>query len=408
MSAGWLAYRGLTACAGLIEPLAGLALTGVERAHWPERRGRSAAPAPIDAWVHAASMGESLAAAALIEGLSREAPRASIAVTTTTVSARARLRSRGLEARLAPLDTPNATRRSFETMRPRRLFVIETELWFRWLERARLLGVPVAFVSARLSERSLVRYRWLGSEAARLVHDTSWVLAQTREDAERWRVLGADPERIAVIGNLKNDGLPRPAADREAARRALGLQADRPVLVLGSVRPGEAGLLAQAWRKLATERTREWQVVAVPRHPNAEAGLRTEAGLEGLDPAAWRWDARLGVLSQYYAVADVAFVGGSLVPFGGHNPLEAAAAGAAVVFGPHHETQLEAVSALRAGEALAEVSDVDSIVATIGRLLADPEWRQALALRASSVAAAERGAVSRALLNLARWKLWPV
>src|SRR5262249_50390537 len=144
-----------------------------------------------------------------------------------------------------------------------------------------------------------------------------------------------------------------PRLDRRAARAALGLERDRPLWVLGSVRPGEARLLARAWAALPAAERARWQVVAVPRHARATAELIDEARRHGVaettnGPAngAWRWDDRSGVLNDYYAAADLAFVGGSLMPLGGHNPAEPAATGAAVLMGAHHAAQAEAVRGL--------------------------------------------------------------
>jgi 3-deoxy-D-manno-octulosonic-acid transferase len=395
-------------------PLALPFLPAGERARWPERLGR-AAPAPADAWVHGASLGESGAVRPLLDALRGAAPHARLHATATTRSGRERLAGFGVPATLAPLDAPAPVRRFFDALRPRRLLIGETELWPHWLIEAARRGTPVAFVSARLSERSLRGDLRLGAPLARLISGAAAVLCQTAEDARRWRALGARAERCEVTGNLKNDALPRPA-DRAAARLALGLDPSRPLCVLGSVRPGELERLAPLWRRLPETARGLWQVAVVPRHPRASAALAREeraaglpvdgAGERAIHPA-WRWDARLGVLRDYYAACEVAFVGGSLAPFGGHHPLEPAGAGAAVAIGPHHEAQAAAVRALEARGALPPIRDEAAALNHLAALLTDDAARASAAAAALAAAEAERGATARTMAALGRLGVWP-
>src|SRR5262249_4646789 len=210
-----------------------------------------------------------------------------------------------------------------------------------------------------------------------------------------------------------------------------------PLLVLGSLRPGEAAPLARAWLALPGPLRGAWQVAAVPRHPRASAELAAEAraagqpvarvGEDGGGPShrggdarrasapeagealggAWAWDDRTGVLNSYYAAADVAFVGGSLLPYGGHNPLEPAAAGAAVVIGPHHPSQAEAVRALERREAVRIAAPGAALAAALRAPLRDAAERPRHAAAALFVAEEMRGAARRAVGLLAAWKLWP-
>src|SRR5439155_18395950 len=219
-------------------------------------------------------------------------------------------------------------------------------------------------------------------------------------DAARWLAIGAQAERLAVCGNLKFDPLPQAPDGRAGARRAAGLERDRPLLVLGSLRRGEARILARAWQRLPPALAAGWQVVAVPRHTRATRELVNEANAAATEIAAngrvsvraWRWDDRPGVLPAYYAGADVTFVGGSLAPWGGHNPLEPAACGAAVVMGPHHASQLEGVRALLARDAIAIAHDPQECARILERLLGDSEARARSAGAARSVASALGGA----------------
>jgi len=415
VNALWGAYRVLAPVLGSIAPAAGVFTSPAERVLWRERMGRLARPGGCDAWVHAASLGEAVAAAPLVRELLALQPDARLQLTATSRGGRERLQQLGQPAALAPLDTPQAVGRFFHGVRPERLFLIETELWPHWLIHAQRERVPVAVVSARLSERSVRRYRGLGSGLRSLVESLAGVLCQSEDDQQRWLAIGARPERTSVVGNLKSDGLPTPAADRGLERARLGLDADRPLLVLGSVRPGEPRPLVRAWGALPAALRTRWQVVAVPRHPRALEQLQAEASAAGrgagrADAAtadAWRWDARLGVLSDWYRAADVAFVGGSLAPYGGHNPLEPAACGAAVVMGPHDASQREAVRALERAGGIWRVVDAATLSSALEALLGHAGLRASRAAAALHVATAERGSAARAVQCLHELSLWP-
>jgi 3-deoxy-D-manno-octulosonic-acid transferase len=408
----WSIYRAATPIAGALAPVAGI-FAGAERPLWSERLGRlESAPGPVDAWIHSASLGEAVAAQALHDALRAQHPGARCFFTATTRTGRERLGKLGAAA-LAPLDTPQAAAAFLGALRPPRLFLLETELWPEWLTRARRNQVAVSVVSARLSARTAERYAWLGAPLRELLKGLTAVLCQSEADRARWLALGARPERTAVIGNLKFDASPAPAADRGAARAALGLDRERPLLVLASLRPGEGRCLATAWNTLAPETRARWQVVAVPRHPQASRAIRTEAEEAGAmvvsggepEPGAWRWDDRPGVLAGYYAVAEVAFVGGSLVPLGGHNPLEPAAAGAATIIGPHHESQKPAMDLLVAAQAVL-VTREEELAGALRGLLESEAERAPLAEAGLRVAAAARGAAKRAVAQLVEWGAW--
>lgn len=415
MSLAWGVYRAAASMVGALAPWAAAFASAPERELWRERMGRVERPGGCHAWIHAASLGEATAVRPLVEGLASIHPRARFHLTATTRTGRARLEALGHPASLAPIDAPQAVRRFVDGVGPERLFLIETELWPHWLIRLRREGVPVAVVSARLSRRSVRRYRRLGAALRRLVAGLDAVLCQSEEDARRWLELGASPERTAVVGNLKDDGLPAAAPDRPAARAAVGVDPGRPLLVLGSLRPGEGSPLARAWTGLPREVRDRWQVVAVPRHARASGDLRAEVTGAGVAVAAdgapvhgaWRWDDRAGVLAGWYAAAEVAFVGGSLRRWGGHNPLEPASVGAAVIMGPHHASQREAVRALSAGGALVEVGGAEQARAALERLLTDDAERRRRAEAGLAVVAARRGAGERAVRELAARRLWP-
>jgi 3-deoxy-D-manno-octulosonic-acid transferase len=414
MRAFWGAYRFMAPLLGAVAPAAGVFTSPHERELWNERLGRVSLPGGCHAWVHAASMGEAAAVAPLLRELSRAQPGARYWLTSTTRTGRERLAACGPPVSLAPIDSPQATRRFLSGVQPERVFLIETELWPHWLLRARALGLPVAIVSARLSERSVRRYRSLGPGMRGLVGGLSAVLCQGEDDERRWLEIGAEPGRTCVVGNLKSDGLPQPAPSRAEARALMGLDPERPLLVLGSLRPGEVRPLARAWCGLPESLRNHWQVVAVPRHPRAFEELRTEAAEGGVGSgggttagAGWQWDDRTGVLVDWYRAADVAFVGGSLVQLGGHNPLEPAACGAAVLMGPHAASQRDYVRALAAARGIVIAGAGAPLLEALRELLGDPAERARCAAAAFAVARAQMGAAERAVRALVDRGLWP-
>ena len=414
MNLAWGAYRLVAPCLGTILPAARIFVPSQERARWDERLGCTRLPGGADAWIHAASMGEATAVGPFVSELQALAPDSRFMLTATTRGGCERLGGLGQPSAVAPLDSPQAAARFFAGVTPRRCFLLETELWPHWLLQARASRVPVAVVSARLSSTSVARYRRLGAGFRGLVSGLAAVLCQSEEDLARWRSLGARPEVSAVTGNLKDDGLPGAAPDRRLARAALGLDPGRPLFVLGSLRPGEVGVLARAWQRLPAVLRQSWQVVAVPRHPRASAELRAEAaragqplvGSIGAEAGAWLWDDRLGVLREYYGVADVVFVGGSLAPYGGHNPLEPAACGAALLMGPHHVTQRDAVRELEAAGALRVAGSETEVAGVLERLLGDAEARTAAGRAAGAIVERRRGAARRTVTRLKELGLW--
>lgn len=413
MRLAWSAYRLLAPALGALAPHAGMFASPNEKPLWSERMGEVSWPGGCHAWVHAASLGEAMAVPPLVSALAAAQPDARLYLTSTTRTGRERIATLGRPFSLAPIDAPQAARRFFRGVQPERVFLLETELWPHWLLRARREQVPVGIVSARLSERSVRRYRSLGPGLRELVQGLDAVLCQGQDDEQRWLALGARPERTRVVGNLKSDGLPEPAADRPAARAALHLDPTKPLLVLGCVRPGEARLLARAWLQLPEALRSSWQVVAVPRHPRAAAELRAEAAAAGVGVSdggseGWKWDDRTGVLIDWYRAADVAFVGGSLAPYGGHNPLEPAACGAAVVMGQHHASQRDSVASLERLQAIWIVEDVEGLVGAWSALLGSSAVRATRAEAALMVARGQRGSAERAVRQLVEWDLWPV
>jgi 3-deoxy-D-manno-octulosonic-acid transferase len=416
VSLAWAAYRLLAPALGAIAPTARVFASPRERALWRERMGFTTPDGECHAWVHAASLGESVGVGPLLGALRSFQPHARFRLTATTRTGRERLATIGPPAALAPIDAPQAVGRFVRTARPRRLLLVETELWPHWLLAARAARIPVVVASARLSGRSVRHYRSLGGEFRTLLTDLQGVMCQTEEDADRWRLIGARSERVAVAGNLKHDALPDRLPDRAASRAALGLDRNRPVLVLGSLRPGEAAMVAKAWRALPEPLRSEWQVIGVPRHPLASSGLRQEAAEYGITFVSegtpygdqWRWDDRLGVLTGYYAAADLAVIGGSLFRYGGHNPMEAAACGAAVIVGPHHASQLHGVRVLAGLGAGRILEDSRELPSALRELMSNDGLRESLGRRGLEAVRSLRGAARRTTAQLVAWNLWPI
>ncbi|MBL8386131.1 MAG: 3-deoxy-D-manno-octulosonic acid transferase, partial [Burkholderiales bacterium] len=331
--------------------------------HWPERFGRYAGRArqPV-IWLHAVSVGEARAAAPLVEALAARHPDHDLVVTCMTPTGRATAQSlHGARARVVylPYDYGFAVRAFLRHFRPRLGLVVETEIWPNLIAAARRAGVPVALVSARLSARSARRYARVAALARPAFAGLAWVGAQTAPDAERLR--GAGAAAPVVTGNLKFDIEPDASllALGRGWRAGLG---GRRVVLAASTRDGEEALLLPVLCALAAA---GHLVVVVPRHPQrfdevaallAAGGLALARRSAAAPPppacAAWLGDS-LGEMAAYFAMADCAYIGGSLLPFGGQNMIEAAACGCPALFGPHTWNFLEAAdAAVAAGAAM--------------------------------------------------------
>ena len=379
-------------------------------------------------WVHAVSVGEVLAAEPLIRACVSELNGWRVVVSTTTATGQrlARERFPSLDVLYFPLDLPFAVARALDRVRPRAVCLVETEIWLNFLAACRRRAVPVALLNGRISDGSFRRYRLAGRLLARVLDDIALFIMQSEADAERIRALGARPERVVAAGNFKYD-LDREALEaRLAPRRAevdavLGLPDDRPLIVAGSTTDGEEALLAES---LLHIRRREGlahaRLLVAPRHPErfneaarvlAEAGLRVERRSNASDPASA--DCLLldsiGELAAVYAHADAVFVGGSLVPRGGHNVVEPALYARPVVVGPHTENFRQIVDDFKAAGAVrqlpAEAANGRSAVllaAALGDLLANPAEAEAMGARGLAVLEANRGATARSLEHLTR------
>ncbi len=368
---------------------------------------------PGSIWIHAVSVGEVLAISHLVGELKKIVPQRPLFVSTTTATGQALARERFGEARVffMPLDFGFAVRAYLGLLRPSLLILAETELWPNLLHLARKRGSSLAIVNARVSDRSFPRYRRFRRLFAPVLSEVDLFLAQTEEDARRLREIGAAAERVKVSGNLKFDVRSAPNSPiKEDLRRALGK--DSPVIVCGSTAEGEEELLLQAFQEVLKKCPAAAMVLA-PRHPerfDRVANLITEKRL-GLvrrssfvptSPVRGRvflLDS-LGELASVYALASVAFVGGSLLSgVGGHNILEPAQHGVPVLAGPYTANFREIVSIFERGGGVRIVA-AENLVGEFLRLLADGEERRKLGQRARQLFLENTGATERTLQAL--------
>jgi 3-deoxy-D-manno-octulosonic-acid transferase len=372
-------------------------------------------------WLHAVSLGEMSAAAPLLRALRRRYPHLPLVVTTATPAGRARaeaLLPKGADIRFLPYDTPGSVRRFLARTQPRVALIMETELWPNLLRECERRGVPVLLASARLSSKSVSRYQRFGALFRGVFTPNLAVAAQTNGDAERFRAIGAAAGQIHVTGNVKFD-LELAAGVSQAGhelRAALG--AHRPVWIAGSTHAGEEEQVLSA-HALLQAAAPDALLILVPRHKDrfaAVADLLTRRGVEfarrsqmpgRADTAPIRAPVLLadsvGELALLYASADVAFVGGSLVPIGGHNLLEPAALGLPVLTGPSYRNSEEIAQLLLARGAALEIDSAAELAAALRRLLADPVERRRIGGIGQEIIAANRGSVERLMILIEPW-----
>ncbi len=395
------------------------------REGWGERLGH-AAPLPQSLWLHAASVGEVQAAAPLIRALREAHPEIPLLVTTFTPSGAEQLRNLGADVvqRYLPVDTPGAVARFLANAKPRLGVILETELWPNLLRGCAARSVPVLLASARLSAQSAANLRRFPGEPVlgEALRAVSFAGAQSAADAARYRELGIAAERVAVTGNIKFDlQLPPELKDEGAKLRADWQAAQRPVWIAASTHEGEEEQVLRVFHELR-ERFAELLLVLAPRHPQRFARVHELCRGESFSTARRsvqdKVDAdtdivlgdTLGELRLLYAASDVAFVGGSLVPIGGHNLLEAAALDVPVVTGPHTDSQREMAELLAAEGALEQVPHAAGLASAVAELLAAPELRADRARAGQAVLARNRGALDRVLARieteLEKWEKW--
>ncbi len=386
----------------------------------PPRRIRRMAPRPV--WVHALSVGEVISAAPLVTALRERRPEIPVVFSASTATgietARRALAGRLSGIFLFPYDLVPVVDRILGAISPRLVVIVETDIWPNFLWRADRRRIPVTLVNGRLSDRSVAGYLRFKGLFGPVISLFSGICAQSPEDGRRFRRLGADPGRVTVTGSIKFDQpLPELADGRRSAlKRSIGAPPGAPVVVAGSTHEGEEALLSAALVRLR-ERFPDLFLAVVPRNPDrggAVSDLFGRAGfrlprLSDLEGSADRPSAdgvvvdRIGRLKALYALSDVAFVGGSLVPFGGHNPLEPAAWAKPVLFGPHMGAFREIAALLLAEGGAVQVGGPTSAAERITAFLEEPEAARRTGERALGVLLDNRGAVARTLEVLAEW-----
>ena len=363
-------------------------------------------------WVHAVSVGEVLVARPLIERLKRRFPETPLFVSTTTLTGQdmAQNTLTGIDGVFfAPFDWPRPVRRTLRRLNPRLLVLVETEIWPNLIHEAHRRGVRIAIVNGRISPRSFGRYRRIRRLLTRVLHDVDAFLMQGEAHAARALDIGAPSERVRTTGNLKFDSLSH-AGVSERLRHLI--PAGGPLWVAGSTVEGEEAVVLAAFARLREE-VPDLRLLLAPRHPDrfgeAEAAAH-RAGLSCVCRSTLRtpWTGTevllldtLGELAQVYSLATVVFVGGSLVPRGGHNVLEAAIHGKAVVVGPHMENFQEICDLFLSAGGLVQVANGRALTEAVRALLLDEGHRVRVGDAARGLIDAQRGAVDRTVDALA-------
>ncbi len=387
---------------------------GKYRVGFLERMGRvparllRSADTPRVIWVHAVSVGEVLAVSGLVQEMRRKFPQHRVLVSTTTDTGQALARQRFGEAGVFyfPMDFAFAVWPYLRTVIPELIVLAETEFWPNFLRLAAASGAKIVVVNGRISDRSWPRYRRFRWAWEKTLANIDLFLAQTEQDCERLRTIGVSAERVRVTGNLKFDvSAPAPPPIFESLRQSLADENAGPVLVCGSTVEGEEPLLLSAFRKVRTEHSGAVMILA-PRHPerfSEVADLMVTAGLPFLRRSEWNGEPlggsillldSVGELAAIYALADIAFVGGSLVRRGGHNIIEPAQHGVAIVVGPHTENFRDVVSQFQSRDAVRIVRP-EQLSRTLIDLLANEGERRALGQRAQQTVQSQMGATLR-------------
>lgn len=361
-------------------------------------------------WIHAVSLGEVLAVGGLVEELRRTFPLHRVLVSTTTDTGQALARKRFGEANVFyfPMDFAFAIRPYLRALQPELVVLAETEFWPNFLRLTHACGARMAVVNARISDRSWPNYQRFRWALRRMLVHVDLFLAQTPEDSDRLQSIGAEARRVQVTGNLKFDmNLPPVPPIVDSLRQSLAAGGAGPVLVCGSTVEDEEPLLLKAFENLRVGHPRLVMILA-PRHPerfDQVAILVRQLGIPLFRRSLWQGEPltggvllvdSIGELAALYALADVAFVGGSLVPRGGHNIIEPAQCGVAIVTGNHTENFRDIVALFQSRDAVRVVGFAE-LPLTLMQLLADDKERRALGRRAHETMRSQMGATLRTL-----------
>jgi 3-deoxy-D-manno-octulosonic-acid transferase len=376
-----------------------------------ERRGlsRDVRPQGPLVWVHGASVGEVLAAAALIERL--RALNIRILLTSGTVTSAAIVAKRfpaDIIHQYVPYDSPRYVARFLDHWRPSLALFIESDLWPNLILSSAARRLPMLLINGRMSQRSFPRWRRAVGTISALLDKFDICLAQSRTDAERFAALGC--RNVLTTGNLKLD-VPAPPADPAELERLMALTRGRPVVVAASTHPGEEEILIDVHRTLAGFFPGLLSVI-VPRHPDRGSSVARAIVAARLKPALRSREEppsaatdiyvgdTMGELGLFYRMASIVFMGGSLVEHGGQNPIEPVKLGAAIVHGPHVFNFTEVYEALDSSGGARRADDEDALVKQIGQLLANPDSRKAMVAASAQVVEDLGGALERTLAAL--------
>lgn len=400
-------YRGLTTAASpaIRAYLARRARAGKEDpARMSERYGQASASRPEGrlVWIHAASVGESLSMLSLIHRLAADWPGLNLMMTTGTVTS-ARILAARLPERVihqfVPLDRGRWVRNFLDHWQPDLVLWVESEFWPNLLCEMGARGIPSILVNARVSPKSYDGWRKWPGLIRRLLDNFELCLAQTDDDARKLEGLGA--KRVVCRGNLKFSSAPLPVDELELQdlRRRIG---DRPAWLAASTHPGEEAVIADAHRRIRATR-RDALAIIVPRHPARGPAIANELSADGSvvrlrsaeelvtsDTEFYVADS-MGELGLFFRLADTAFIGGSLIPHGGQNPLEAALLGCAIVHGPDMTNFTAIVDELDAAGAIVEAASAEAIARAVGRLIEEPDERARRIAAAREIAATKAG-----------------
>lgn len=371
-------------------------------------------------WVHAVSVGETLAAASLVGELRALYPGRRVFMSHVTPTGRAAGEKSipSLDGRFyLPFDWKFAVGRVLRLLRPQALLILETELWPNLILEAHRYGVKVVIANARLSDRSTLGYARLRFFMRRLLDGVDRILAQSEQDARRFLALGAPPGRVVVAGNIKFDAAP-PAQTQlaEKCRLALAYLERKPVVIAASTMPGEEPLLLDAWQQIRGEFPRGFLILA-PRHPPRAAQVqellearqlktvrRTSLPSSGMEQALQDTDVLMldtvGELAGLFAVADLVVMGGTFVPTGGHNLIEPARYGVPVLFGPSMHNFRDIAALFLAAQAGVQVEDSAELARAAAGLLRSAERRAALGQAARHLVSENTGATGRILSSV--------
>ncbi|MCC6143586.1 MAG: 3-deoxy-D-manno-octulosonic acid transferase [Candidatus Hydrogenedentes bacterium] len=367
-------------------------------------------------WVHACSVGELNTAEPFVQGLKRHFPHHPVLVTTSTSSGHSLAEKKFPEGSIAwcPFDTRRSVRRFLRQARPAALVLIETEIWPNLIREAAVLGIPVLTVNGRISAKHFERYkryqRFIGPAFSLL---TACGM-QDDINAKRIGLLGVPQGRIEITGNIKFDAVATEceASVRARVRRENGFAPQQPVLIFGSMRPGDEALAAACWSALKDE-VPELRLVLAPRHLDrvdevaaafTEPVFRRSQVLKGTKPLKERVFLldTLGELRQFYSIATAAVIGGSFAPgVGGHNPLEPAALGVPTFFGPHMENFQDVARVLAEGAGVIQ-TPAEQLAVKLAEIFQDATHRRTMGTRARKIVMSNQGAVQRNLALLAR------